>query len=188
MGKKLKLDKRIKRNSITFIKDITEKSSDGHRMCLLKCHCENEFKCITTRFNNGNIISCGCKSRSKTAIIRKVWNDPDYPFYVIFKRMEKGDKKRKHHTFQTITIDATYLKQIWEQQQGKCFYTGIQLILPKSFPESHNPLSPSIDRIDSSKGYIPDNIQIVHKQANFMKQSLSHDEFITFCKLISSRF
>lgn len=39
----------------------------------------------------------------------------------------------------------------------------------------------SVDRIDSNKGYEPDNIQLVDKRINMMKQSLSNDEFIELC-------
>lgn len=42
----------------------------------------------------------------------------------------------------------------------------------------------SIDRIDSSNGYIEDNIQWVHKDVNMMKQKMTNIELIEMCKLI----
>lgn len=44
--------------------------------------------------------------------------------------------------------------------------------------------SGSIDRIDSSKGYIEGNIQWVHKDVNKMKNNLPQDRFVELCKLI----
>ena len=42
----------------------------------------------------------------------------------------------------------------------------------------------SVDRIDSSKGYIADNIQILHKDINVMKWDFTQDYFLHLCYLI----
>ena len=41
--------------------------------------------------------------------------------------------------------------------------------------------TPTIDRIDNSKGYTKDNIWVITKKANSMKNSASFDELNTFC-------
>jgi hypothetical protein len=44
----------------------------------------------------------------------------------------------------------------------------------------------SLDRIDSSKGYIIGNVQWAHKMVNRMKNDMPQEEFIEFCRDIIS--
>lgn len=44
----------------------------------------------------------------------------------------------------------------------------------------------SLDRIDSSKPYVKDNVQWVHKVVNNMKWDFDQNEFIEWCKIIAS--
>ena len=56
------------------------------------------------------------------------------------------------------------------------------LVLPETCPVLKVPLipntihAPSVDRIDSSKGYIKGNIQIISKRANLLKNNASVEE------------
>lgn len=72
-----------------------------------------------------------------------------------------------------FSIDAQYLWKIWEIQDGICAYTGKNIELNKDA---------SLDRIDSSKGYIQGNVQWVSWIVNRMKLNIPHDEFIKICK------
>lgn len=61
------------------------------------------------------------------------------------------------------TIDADYLKSIWNDV---CPILGIPLIVSKG---KQNDNSPSVDRIDPSKGYVPGNVVVISSRANTIK-------------------
>jgi hypothetical protein len=91
-----------------------------------------------------------------------------------------GAKKRSLQTCIDFNITIDDIKNLLRVQNNKCFYTGREFI-----NETNNPQSFSIDRIDSSKGYTKDNINLVCWYINCMKLDLSHDEFIKTCSEIA---
>jgi hypothetical protein len=76
----------------------------------------------------------------------------------------------------TITIEEIW--DIYIAQDKVCALSGV----PISFNETA-----SLDRIDNAKGYVRDNIQIVHKDINYMKYIYSQDYFIKMCNLVASK-
>ena len=88
---------------------------------------------------------------------------------------------------------------IWERAKLRAQKKGIEfnlevsdIVIPKICPILEVPIvigdkddyeySPSLDRIDNTKGYIKGNIQVISKKANSMKNSASPEELIKFCK------
>ena len=66
---------------------------------------------------------------------------------------------------------------------NKCPVFGFELINGDDGPMGRNN-SPSVDRIDSSKGYTDDNIQIISKLANSMKQNATEEELYKFAEWV----
>lgn len=60
-----------------------------------------------------------------------------------------------------------------------CFYTGQNLTFE---PLSDNTVS--LDRLDSTGGYVEGNIVLCCANVNMMKNILTHDKFVSICKLI----
>lgn len=91
--------------------------------------------------------------------------------------------------FKECTITLTDLYNQWNAQFGICPYSGIKLNLA-SYTKNHNaPLdTASVDRIDSTKGYIPGNIQFVSTAINYMKCTLSDSDTRYLCKCIAEHF
>lgn len=88
--------------------------------------------------------------------------------------------------FKEVDIDLEYLKQLWETQKGICPYTGIKLKLPTYKNHNFYFNCASLDRIDSSKGYIKGNVQFISLPINLMKSTKSDIEVKQFLKQISS--
>ena len=77
--------------------------------------------------------------------------------------------------FKEFNLELEDLKSVWDAQQGICPYTGIKLILPEDNNISTIDITKraSLDRIDSSKGYVKDNIQFISTPINYMKNTMS---------------
>jgi len=87
-----------------------------------------------------------------------------------------------------ISIDIDYLLEVWENQNGICPYTGISLVHPSFKNINCKIKTASLDRINSSKGYIKDNLQFVSIAINNMKSSMSHEQTIELCKIITEKW
>lgn len=88
-------------------------------------------------------------------------------------------------------LTVGYLKQVWDEQAHKCIYTNIPLVLPcynyrKGASVNSTIYTASVDRIDSSQGYIEGNIQFVSMAINFMKHTMSHEQTLELINLIKS--
>jgi hypothetical protein len=74
------------------------------------------------------------------------------------------------------------LDDLWARQKGRCALTGIRMS-----HTTNDPYKMSLDRIDNSRGYTPDNVQFVCACVNFMKNDSTEEEFVRLCRLVSSR-
>lgn len=70
-------------------------------------------------------------------------------------------------------ITEEHILTAYEQQSGVCAYTGVDLTMECSTSAPH---AASIDRIDSTKGYTPDNVVLCCAVINSMKNDMSVDE------------
>jgi hypothetical protein len=76
-----------------------------------------------------------------------------------------------------LTMD--WLKD--EMDKGICAATGLKFKLQPNI-STINPFLPSIDRIDSSKGYTKNNCQVVILGYNNLKSDNTIEEVVQFCK------
>jgi hypothetical protein len=81
----------------------------------------------------------------------------------------------------TTGINRDYLETIFGDT---CALTGVSFEYDYSGGGSYNPLAPSLDRIDSNKGYFKDNVQVVAQSVNRWKNDTPNEEFKQVMKTI----
>lgn len=82
-----------------------------------------------------------------------------------------------------FSITAEYVQELWEKENKKCALSGT----PVDWQGINTDITASIDRIDSSKGYVKGNVQVVHKHINMMKQAYSNEYFIELCCAVAKK-
>jgi hypothetical protein len=81
-------------------------------------------------------------------------------------------------------VDREYLLNLYNKQDGKCFYSGLKMEIALKHDKINN-RTLSIDRIDSKKGYTKDNIVLCCDNINTMKMQMDKKEFMNLCKIIT---
>src|SRR5207249_11924276 len=81
-----------------------------------------------------------------------------------------------------IDIDVPYLARLFDQQDGRCFYSGRPLSL-----DTGSDSLVTIDRTDPNLGYVRDNVTLVTRQVNCMKTNLNQGGFIELCREVLAR-
>lgn len=149
--------------------DVESIEVNSKTRLMVKCECEcGTIKDVNYRtILKGNSKSCGCLSVEKLRI--KGYKDISGSY---FRRVRDGAISR------LMSFDIT-IKDVWdiyESQNRKCALSGIDIVFWPNINEATENQTASIDRIDNSKGYTKDNIQIVHKRANNIKHNMTEEE------------
>lgn len=84
-------------------------------------------------------------------------------------------------------LSNKFLWDLFIKQNKKCCLSGLDLYFTFSFKEDESGTA-SLDRIDSTKGYVEDNVQWVHKDINMMKRVFSDNYFIDTCIKVVDTF
>jgi len=84
-----------------------------------------------------------------------------------------GNQSTKRHE---CTITISNLKEMWDIQNGMCYWLGVNMSLEDLF-EPHSPFAVSVDRLDSEKGYLMGNIVLTIRFANKGRGSYDNSNF-----------
>ncbi len=168
----------------------------GRKLGICKCdNCGIEFQKPQSEVNRNQKLSrknfcsrtCVGKNNTKNFGDRKsVYdisrhsgnrNDGYTKFRYHFRNISKRTKE--------LDITVENLKEVWENQKGICPYLGIELHLNSYGKIKKDPItSASLDRIDSSKGYVKGNLQWISRAMNYLKNDMSEQQVFEIMDLI----
>lgn len=169
------------------LKVIEQIESNKRKQSQYKCLC----KCGNIKIVVGASLvkkltrSCGCLTKN---LLFKGYKDISG---IYWSRVQKT-AKIKGRKF------SLNIKDVWElflKQDKKCALSGLDITFNPSYfnyykmkklGQATEYQTASIDRRDSSKDYTLDNIQLVHKNVNWMKQDFSQEEYIYYCKCVTN--
>ena len=97
----------------------------------------------------------------------------------LFSMVKSSAKNRAKGRILPVTVTKQDIERLIIKSNGKCALSGFKLTIVRN-----SPFKASLDRIDSSKGYIKGNIQVVAKCVNIAKNNLSQKDFIKMCKSV----
>lgn len=102
-----------------------------------------------------------------------------------FRRVVTNARSNAKPHKMLITITVEDVKKQWDKQNGLCAYTNIPMrIFETAIRKEWIPTTMSLDRIDSSKGYTPDNIELVCLSINLAKNGFTKDQMKDFIRQI----
>ena len=138
------------------------------------------------KFNRPNYCNRTCSGKSN---LKNIKNNIKYDISI-----HSGNKKDEYSDFKyhyrnikkrnkDIEISIEDLKIVWDDQNGVCPFSGIKLELNRP---KNRIYSASLDRIDSSKGYIKNNIRWVSRPINLMKNDMLDSEVWELCENIKT--
>ncbi len=149
-----------------------------------KCKCGKDYLVDAYTLAKGKSGCCKQCSLPRITSNNSQWRGYEEIPQSWFSRYERSSK---------ISFNIK-IKEVWDvyiKQDRKCALTNKLIDFSNSNlrGKKHNgaKCTASIDRIDSKKGYTVDNIQLVHKDVNIMKNAFNQDYFVQMCKLIAKK-
>jgi hypothetical protein len=127
--------------------------------------CDKEFiwEGSPSHFSRAKFRYCGRECQNvKHSMSRRVDKDPRYSMWL-------GAGRRCRKSGRDFNIEPNDIPEIPEF----CPILGIKLKVNNNGPTDE---SPSLDRIDSTKGYIKGNIRVISNRANRIKSDATYDE------------
>lgn len=172
------------------IKIYTERARKNKSVLRICMNCEQPFLVEEKANATRKVLFCPECIKNLTPYQRKkvrMEKDPEFKQKCLEEKRASYRKNIKH--------------VIWKRAKTRAIKHNLEfnieesdIIIPEVCPLLNIPIilgekdnyenTPSLDRIDNSKGYIKGNVWVISKKANSMKNSASFSELNNFCKNI----
>jgi len=149
---------------------IGRKENDRNRGTMWECRCDCGKSVVYTshHLKSGDCKSCGCKRKTQYEEIPGSY----------FNTLKTNASARSLE----YAVTPEFLWNLYLKQNKRCALSGVEIKFGNQYKKI--PFTASLDRIDSSKGYIESNVQWVHKLVNQIKWDLSQEEFLRWIDII----
>lgn len=145
---------------------------NGHKVWACRCDCGRDANVVGENLTNNRSRQCKSCSVSKEPGVSA--------FNTLYSDYRTGARKRG------LVWDLSE-DQFRKITSSPCYYTGL---LPQSVSKTAagEYVYNGIDRLDSSKGYTPENCVPCNGRINEMKMSASLEDFVSQCRLVVNHF
>lgn len=168
--------------------EITKKSRSNTWRCKCKCDCGRIADVNTNYLMKGLTKTCGHKECSyhRQDYSNNGKNNVTFTGYEgISGQLWSSYKCSAEKRNIEFNINIEDMWNLFLLQNKKCSISNIDIFFGKTNTAER---TASLDRIDSKKGYTPDNVHWVHKDINKMKMDFTLDKFINLCKIVSNNY
>jgi dCMP deaminase len=164
---------------LKVIKRLPEYTKTRGALWECECKCGDIVKLASNSLTSGNNTTCGNKSNHEnTTLDNKNLRFGELPATHVSSIKQNAIKRNL-----PFEVTGDYLWELFLKQNRKCSVSNIDLVFTphRNSHKFRYLTTASLDRIDSSKGYIVGNVRWVHKDINKMMSNYGDTKFIDYC-------
>lgn len=152
------------------------KNPDCKFFCTQSCHGKRNVAHLEGLHNFADHPEKQMEATAKARITNRKYFGRNVQFSTLLRKCKSRGKD--------FDLSLEILAKVWDAQGGRCALSNI----PLDLNSTSYVYMPSVDRIDSSIGYVESNIQFVSCSLNLAKSSMSNDDALELIRVIYENY